>query len=384
MDALATVKLNAQRAAHVSRIRNNLLASLGINTNPAQYRTFTPNVMDVGNASHPNLNQGGLSIPYGTSPNDRQFEEYFKMQGGYPAELSLPGEPNYAAPPAQGMGPLPRQRGGDATALDPNQQLIQDIVMEGVGDNRRAREETLARYNESKGLAIDVARRDQEGIGEWGKAQEELNRQQASESLGNQLASLNAHGLGNSNVPTYAMGRNARDLALTQQDLTEKRLDLKRRYDSTDTDRLMQLIGSRNDLPGIDIGTAAGILQNLGASGGGHGSPELQQQIDDIRGQLTGGGGFDPNALGGLPLRSGPQGGAIPYFLNGTPADLGNRFLANYYGQAGLGISSNRYPTPRGPQTAAINAGGGVPMNQPMAGLPTLPLPRKRKLRPTY
>jgi hypothetical protein len=312
--AIRRNQLNAQqyRADATRELTNRSGAAF----NP--YALRSPHAIDPLGMGTPGFMRGkGLSVAFGTTPTTADVDKFVAMTGGNPytqqmqAARGMPGSLGQRG----AAGAMVGQAGGNGQPTEPD--LFQQTMQSVLADNQRAREENLKRYDEVKGMYGDLGQRNQERIGNWGLAQAELNAERASESLGNQQAYLASRGLANSTILPAFMQRNARDLALQQQALSEARDNRMLQSDTSDTERLGSFIERRNDV-GPDTGQLLQMALEYGRSGDGEGMAALQQEIDSLRNGM-GQGGYSP--LYNVP---GPRGGVQFVDLFGGQTPVGN------------------------------------------------------------
>lgn len=304
--------LQARSADYRNQMRRQLLQRVGLgNENP--YSTYRPNVMDPLGASTPAYQRGGLSLRYGIMPTEADVDSYVTANGGNPYTKKLISQANRVNSGQRIAPPGPAAPAAPVAPAEPD--LFTQAYEAALADSQRAREENLKRYDEVKGMYGDLAQRNMGRIDNWGRVQEQLNQDRATQALGNQRAMLASRGLQNSTIAPAFEARNQRDLALVQQDLSERRDDRAVRYDSADTERLGGFIERRNDT-GPDMGALMQLALEYGKSGNGEGLKAVQDEIDGLRRQMAtrgqrGGSGYQP--FYNVP-RYGQQ-GAPPVFL---------------------------------------------------------------------
>jgi hypothetical protein len=203
-----------------------------------------------------------FNLRSGQEPTNDQIHKFMSIHGYGPtgARLNASSVPSAGAPapapqagggrgnPLQnaGTGPLAGGASGMASAQSPY-WLLRQLAAQQQLMTDQANAANDARYAEGHGELTDLRDRNQDRAVNWGVAQAQLNEERAAESLKRQRAILQARGLSNSNDLPAWQARNDRDLALVQQDLSEKRDDRLSRYDSADTGSLVRLIESRHD-----------------------------------------------------------------------------------------------------------------------------------------
>lgn len=199
-------------------------------------------------------------------------------------------------------------------------------------------------------------------VDNWGNVQRQLNDEKAAETLSSIKADMAARGIANSNVTPAFQQRNARDLALTQQDLSERKSARRIGYDTALTQDQNAFIERRNDI-GPDQNALLQLAMEYGRSGNGTGTlPQVQQQATT-----------KPRYQ---PMRDVPMaGGVSPYQAQMMASQMQGNFLGQLGGAAGMmntgprgpAYTSNRYPTPRGSRRKANAAAKN--------SIPIIPLP---------
>lgn len=326
---------------------------------------------------------GGLDLQYGTAPNDAQVNRYIAMTGGNPYSQRNPG----VIGPGTGIGvPMtgfsgygggpagPAGGGGGGIGAMSGQGLSMLLSLLGAQSQKKsqdkAREENLKRYDEIHQGYSDLGKRTQEKIGNWGKVQELLNEESAKATMGEINASLANRGLGGSTIGPAFQQRNARDLAMLQQDVSEKRDARAIAADEANTDRLLGAVERRNDTAPDNSAVFYQLAQQLGQYGGAN--PFIPQNgyvpPSSSGPNYSGGGGQGLGALGGfsgfgtsfggigMPVMSNMFAGVGDYLqqFQPTPMPQANRYPYNPYaggGQVSAQPQQQQTRRPRQPLT---------------------------------
>lgn len=334
------------------------------------------NVLDpLGTSIGPGLKayyaqNGGLNLPYGVTPSATDVEKFIQQSGGYP---------NQSAPAGwDGLSGTRQATSNNVTAAQRAilaQKQSQPTAFQQLVDSfkqqmARANAANEFRYQQDLGLLGGLHDRNQRNDANWGYAEGQINEERAKEAYGNESAALAARGLGNSTILPAFQQRNLRDLALTQQALSEQRDQRLAQDDTRDTTSLAQFIERRNDVA-PDISQLQGLAQLYGSSGAlaqQQGQQPMQPQgpqapvFTPAAGQGQGGGPrFYPSPIGGAGI------GAQPYFATingmpsfGLPGQLlnGSSNLDNYHAAQ----QGSPYDDPRVQQFMAQYSGAPAPM----------------------
>lgn len=232
-------------------------------------------------------------LVYGQTPSDADVMRYINEN----VDSLRPAQGAAAQGPAAQGGSWGGSRqgvdgmfgGGSLTGSPLLDQLFQQAELDRlrknvVNDKRERNIDDIYRDRERQADTELTALRDR-AMGEvdnWGGVQAKLNEEAAKSALARQRTNLNAAGFNlSSHMPAFD-ARNARDLALVQQDLSEKKSDRKIRYDSQLTGNLAQtraqLAGDRaaflerpSDQGGIDANQLAQLAMAYGQGNGGQG-----------------------------------------------------------------------------------------------------------------
>jgi hypothetical protein len=295
---------------------------------------------------------GEQTVKYGVDPTPAEVAKYVEETGGdpYAAKLKKVMERSKSDKSRESL----RQRLQNTAGAQGSSQ--QSVVDQMLGDVKAKIDEANAandaRYDEVKGSNQALYGRVMGEVDNWGGVQSQLNEENAAESLSNQKAYLAARGLSNSNVLPAFQARNDRDLALTQQDLSERKSARRIAYDTDLTNNANAFIERRNDIA-PDMAPYYNIALQYAKSGAG----QQQEPVPELRKPKR--GGRRPSSVNALlASRRGAQ----------LQASVGNAYSGalsppSYY--SGPAYTSNRYPTRRTPEEyAAVAANRNAPGQQ--------------------
>lgn len=135
----------------------------------------------------------------------------------------------------------------DAGAGSAGAGLVEQAFAQSAANKQRARDENLKRYDQVVGGKLGLHDRAMAEVPNWGEYQRKVNEEKAKEALDNQIGQLTASGIANSNVIPAFSQRNARDLGMAQQALSERVSDRKISFDTSLTNDLLAAVERRND-----------------------------------------------------------------------------------------------------------------------------------------
>jgi hypothetical protein len=227
----------------------------------------------------------GESFQSGRAPSDADVHRYIKSIGGNPflAELASRGQQAQAQVPAPGPVTAPlrgykqylaqsqdqqAQAGTLGPTMDP---VLMSMMMGSMQAAEEAKQANLARYAEAHGGYTDLRNRGLAEIDNWGGVQEQLLNERAAEALSGQQAMLADRGMANSNILPAFAARNARDLALEQLALSEKKSQRKLDTDVGLTKELLGVVERRNDTADTSAQAMMNMAMQYAASGAGKG-----------------------------------------------------------------------------------------------------------------
>jgi hypothetical protein len=236
------------------------------------------------------VGNGGVNGQYGSDPTDPQLLQWAQTVGATDPQISGVLQQMSAQPrPGRSSKGGAQQSASDWSTGDPLlDRYLADVQAKSdlanlTNDQVERNVDDIYRERERQADVELTALRDRVmgRVDNWGKAQEQLNKERAAEALGEQRANLAARGLDMSTRDAAFMARNARDLALAQQDLSERRDARAINYDLQATDNLAktraQLAGDRaafQERPmnqGPDMGQAMQLAMQYGVGNRGNG-----------------------------------------------------------------------------------------------------------------
>ena len=221
----------------------------------------------VGGPTNPQ--PGGVSIQAGRSVSDADVDKFIAQMGGNPyAPKGKKGKKAKATPAANMRMQQLLQQNGMAPQQGQEQDnspraLLAKLSEEYQRKTDEANAANEARYQEVKGSNNELYGRVMGEVDNWGGVQHQLNEERAKESLSEQAAYLESRGLTNSTVMPSFQARSDRDLALTQQDLSEKKSARKLGYDIDLTNNANNFIERRTD-KAPDSSQFAALVAKLG------------------------------------------------------------------------------------------------------------------------
>ena len=223
----------------------------------------------AGGFSKPDQSRPGtLDVQFGVTPSDYEVQQNLMrlgMAGGSPSRRPAPQSP---------MTPVGAQT---APAAPAGPSLFEKLVADSQAKEDEANRQNQLRYDQVLGSQDALYDRTMGEVDNWGNVQRQLNDEKAAETLSAIKADMAARGIANSNVTPAFQQRNARDLALTQQDLSERKSARRIGYDTALTQDQNAFIERRNDV-GPDQNALMQLALEYGRSGNGTGSlPQAQQ-----------------------------------------------------------------------------------------------------------
>lgn len=245
----------------------------------------------------------GLQFQAGRDPTDADVLKYIDSIGGNPFLKQLEQlngaqaqvqESTSTTPPSSYKQIVEQNRaqssaGGGMGGGMMNDPVFARLFMGAESANAAAKQANIDRYNEAHAGATDLRSRVLGDIDNWGTAQGQLNEEKAAQALDAQRAMLADRGMANTNILPAFAARNARDLALTQQDLSERKSARAIAADTSLTNGLLGIVERRNDTAGMDPNMLMQMAMQYGNSGAGKG----------FGGDGTGTGIPAPSVIGG-------------------------------------------------------------------------------------
>jgi hypothetical protein len=191
--------------------------------------------------------EGEFNVRAGQDPTPAEVMDYIEATGGDPAAKKLK-KMMERSKSDKSRETLRKRLQGQAGATTQGGSVV-DQMLQGAWNSLQ--EANAA--NDARGEKIETSNEGLYGrvmgkVGDWGGVQSKLNEERAAESLSEQKAYLAARGLSNSNVLPAFQARNDRDLALTQQDLSERKSAREISYDVDLTNNANAFIERRNDI----------------------------------------------------------------------------------------------------------------------------------------
>lgn len=361
---------NAQKAQQFyDEAKRHLSMLAGVNGSRPQRGYFPGRGSTAGGMAPDNqMRPGTFNVKFGQSPSDADVQAFIRSMGGNPYANGAQGrspERSNSTPSAGGTAPAPA--GGESIRA-----LIERLAGNYKAQQDAANAANEARYQEVKGSNADLYNRVMGEVDNWGGVQSQLNQEKAKESINNIRANLASRGLTDSTIGEAFAARNARDLALTQQDLSERKSDRRVGYDVNLTNNANNFIERRTD-KGPDNSALLALSSRLGeaeayqkgmqqaAAMNRQSRPEQQQQQP----QYMGGGGVSPEyasmlatqmqnnfmgQLGGamgqmIPYMGGPAYSSSSYPVKRTPEEYAAmRAKKPSYQSKNGGVTSNSHP----------------------------------------
>lgn len=207
-----------------------------------QWGAFTnrSNVTAGGQVRNKAQRPGFYDTQYGVAPTEAEVQAYWKANGGGK------GKKQRRVDTTAGKRARAEALAAAAAAAPPSEksaytQLLEEAAASMKSQTEKANAENLRRWEMEGQSHDDLYGRVMSGeLDNWGNVQSQLNASQAQQNLDKINENLLSSGLSNSTNVMAAKLASDRNLALVQQDLSEKKSDRKVRYD-------MQLTGDKND-----------------------------------------------------------------------------------------------------------------------------------------
>lgn len=331
---------NAQKAQQFyEEAKRHLSMLAGVNGSRPQRGYFPGRGSTAGGMVPDNqMRPGTFNVKFGQAPSDADVQAFIRSMGGNPYANGAQGrspERSNSTPSAGGTAPAPAE--GESIRA-----LIERLSGDFKKQQDAANAANEARYQEVKGSNADLYNRVMGEVDNWGGVQSQLNQEKAKESINNIRANLASRGLTDSTIGEAFAARNARDLALTQQDLSERKSDRRVGYDVNLTNNANNFIERRTD-KGPDNSALLALSARLGEA---EAYQKGMRQAAAMNRQSRPEQPQQPQYMGG--------GGVAPEYA----MMLANQMQGNYWGQMGAGMgqmipymayTSNRYPTVRQP-----------------------------------
>ena len=234
----------------------------GVDGGRRQWGYFNrPNITAGGQALAPQPFPGTMNVKFGQTPTDAEVKANLMRLG-------------------LGGGPAPRQGAPAATtpvgaqaapAAPAGSSMLEKLISDAQAKEEEANYQNQLRYDQVLNNQNQLYGRTMGEVDNWGNTQKQLNDEKAAETLSAIKADMAARGIANSNVTPAFQQRNARDLALTQQDLSERKSARRIGYDTALTQDQNAFIERRNDV-GPDQNALMQLALQYGQSGNGTGT----------------------------------------------------------------------------------------------------------------
>jgi len=342
---------NAQRAQqNYQALQREMRKIAGVDGGRRQWGYFNrPNITAGGQALAPQSFPGTMNVQFGMTPTDAEVKANLMRLGlgGGPA----PRQAQPAATMPVGVQAAPAAPAG-SSMLDKLIDNSQEREDESNYQNQLRYDQVLNNQNQLYGRTMGE-------VDNWGNVQKQLNDEKAAETLSAIKADMAARGIANSNVTPAFQQRNSRDLALTQQDLSERKSARRIGYDTALTQDQNAFIERRNDV-GPDQNALMQLALQYGQSGNGTGTlPAQSTPAPQPRYQ---------------PQQNAPVGGVSSQQAAMMAGALQNNFMGQMGGFGGmpaLAYTSNRYPTKRKPKSDGkpTSTKGGITGNSHPVGM---------------
>jgi hypothetical protein len=311
-----------------------------------------------GQARNEESRPGTYNARFGYDPTDADVQDFIRSMGGNPFAKKAQGRSagrSNSTPPAGGTAPAPAQ--GESIRA-----LIERMAADVKSQQDKANAANEARYAEVKGSNQELYGRVMGEVDNWGGVQQQLNEEQSRESMGRIRGNLASRGLTDSTIGDAFQARSDRDLALTQQDLSEKKSARRLGYDIDLTNNANAFIERRTDRA-PDNSALLALSAKLGEAEAYERGRQMtagqQRPLDRNRGRsqqipYLGGGGVSP-AYANI-LASGMQ----QNFLGGISQGMGYLNNFNNLNNYKPAWTSNAYPHRRGEGQLAADKRRGV------------------------
>ena len=342
----------------------------GVDGGRRQWGYFNrPNITAGGQARGPQQFPGTMNVQFGMTPTDAEVKANLMRLG-------------------LGGGPAPRQAQPAATmpvgvqaapAAPAGSSMLEKLIADSQEKEDEANQQNQLRYDQVLNNQNQLYGRTMGEVDNWGNVQKQLNDEKAAETLSAIKADMAARGIANSNVTPAFQQRNSRDLALTQQDLSERKSARRIGYDTALTQDRNAFIERRNDV-GPDQNALMQLALQYGQSGNGTGTlpaqagqqkpaPPKNPRYRPSQGAPVGG----MSAMQAMMMAKQMQGD----FMGNLGGAMGSMGLGQIHsmGMPSASYESNRYPTKRSKEEYAamqdrkMSQGGGITGNSHPVGM---------------
>jgi len=359
----------AQRAQqNYQALQREMRKIAGVDGGRRQWGYFNrPNITAGGQARGPQQFPGTMNVQFGMTPTDAEVKANLMRLG-------------------LGGGPAPRQAQPAATmpvgvqaapAAPAGSSMLEKLIADSQEKEDEANQQNQLRYDQVLNNQNQLYGRTMGEVDNWGNVQKQLNDEKAAETLSAIKADMAARGIANSNVTPAFQQRNSRDLALTQQDLSERKSARRIGYDTALTQDQNAFIERRNDV-GPDQNALMQLALQYGQSGNGTGTlpaqagqqkpaPPKKPRYRPSQGAPV---GYGP-AIKAMMMANQMQGN----FMGQLGGAMGSMGLGQFAGMPMASYQSNRYPTQRSKEDYAamqdrkMSQGGGITGNSHPVGM---------------
>lgn len=344
----------AQRDYEAARAHLRKLA--GVGNGRRQWHSTPANSYYNGDQSSNTTRPGMFDVEFGVDPSPAKIQEYLRYLGKDKQAKGRAKPQTNSAPLAGGTAPLPEQ--GESI-----RSLLEKLALDQQYQQDAANAANEGRYQEVRGAQDALYNRTMGEVDNWGNVQSQLNEERAREAMGNIRGNLASRGLTDSTIGDAFQARSNRDLALTQQDLSERKSARRLGYDIDLTKDANAFTERR-----VDRAPDNSALLALSAK---LGEAEAYRRGQAAAGQRA------PQAARPQQSRLPQYGGVSPAYAQMLASNMQNNFqgqlgsaMSNYFqgGGGGPAYVSNRYPTPRGTKYASNAARRAVPIIPPVGG----------------
>lgn len=276
-----------------------------------------PGITAGGQVRNKATRPGFYDTQYGMAPTEAEVKAYWKANGGGSKKKSQSSSSDQSAALAAAAAAAPA---GEKSAYA---KLLEESAASLKSQTEKANAANLERYNQEGQAHDSLYGRVMGEVGNWGGVQSTLNAEEAQRNLDLINANLASSGLSNSTNTIAAKLQSDRNLALVQQDLSEKKSDRTVQYDTAltrdkndwirsrfdnapDPNQLMQVYAKLGEAEAMDKARAAYAQQGSGKRGGSRRS--LMERMAGMGG-IRGGQGATQAAMNANRMAAQFQGG---------------------------------------------------------------------------
>jgi len=306
-----------------------------------QWGAFTNrrNVTSGGQVRNKAQRPGFYDTQFGVAPTEAEVQAYWMANGGGKGKKQKRLDTN-AGKRARAEALAAAAAAAPASEKSAYTQLLEESAASLKQQTENANAENLRRWN-MEGEGHDQLRASVTGeLDNWGGVQSQLNAEQAQQNLDKVNENLLSSGLTNSTNVMAAKLASDRNLALIQQDLSEKKSDRKVQYDmeltrgkndwirsrfdnAPDPNSLMQIYAKLGEAEAMDKARAAAAAVGSGTRGGKRRS---------LAERMAGLGGAPPRGQGGRQAAMNAQNMAAGFMggLRGSMNAVGSHYGLSY------------------------------------------------------